>query len=283
MMRRLCTQPQLSARQLLKQTQPSRGTVEMIERLRLGRRRRRRRDRPIERIGDGYTAVPPHVQALWTSALRLEQSAERWEQLPEEGVPEIAFAGRSNVGKSSLLNALTQKGLAAVQDKPGVTQNLDFYRMGPKHVSRPPQLMLVDLPGYGFAFASEERIQSWNTLMRRYLTSRGNVLKRACIVVDARQGVKPADLELMELLDSVWSPRWYNRQRKGVRYQLILTKCDLIPPRELAQRVTLLLGDLQERPALLPQQPLICLSSRTHAGVLPLQLALAGLSTRKKQ
>lgn len=132
------------------------------------------------------------------------------EQLPTDGLLEIAFAGRSNVGKSSLINAVTGvKGLARASNTPGRTQQLNYFRM-------PGQAYIVDLPGYGYAAAPEKMVQAWTRLIHDYL--RGRVqLRRVFLLIDARHGIKEVDEKIMKMLDSA-----------AVSYQLILTKADKI-------------------------------------------------------
>jgi GTP-binding protein len=131
--------------------------------------------------------------------------------LPDDGRPECAFAGRSNVGKSSLINALTrQKGLARTSNTPGRTQELNFFSP-----SRDTSY-LVDLPGYGFAKAPKAKVETWTGLVRAYLAGRPK-LRRVFLLVDARHGLKPPDREIMELLD-----------RAAVTYQVVLTKSDKV-------------------------------------------------------
>ena len=145
----------------------------------------------------------------------------------KEDVPEIAFAGRSNVGKSSLINALTLSAVARSSDVPGKTQSLNFYSLDER-------IRLVDLPGYGFAFAKQERVETWNELMDRYLTSRPN-LKRVYIVVDARHGLKASDREMLAFLSK------YGETQCAV----ILNKCDYVNPNELARRAYLIQEELR--------------------------------------
>lgn len=132
------------------------------------------------------------------------------EQLPTDGLLEIAFAGRSNVGKSSLINAVTGvKGLARASNTPGRTQQLNYFRI-------PGQAYIVDLPGYGYAAAPEKMVQAWTRLIHDYL--RGRVqLRRVFLLIDARHGIKEVDEKIMKMLDSA-----------AVSYQLILTKADKI-------------------------------------------------------
>lgn len=132
------------------------------------------------------------------------------EQLPTDGLMEIAFAGRSNVGKSSLINAVTKvKGLARASNTPGRTQQLNYFKVD-------DACHLVDLPGYGYAQAPEKMVQSWTRMIHAYL--RGRVqLRRVFLLIDARHGIKEVDLKIMKMLDAA-----------AVCYQIILTKCDKI-------------------------------------------------------
>ena len=135
--------------------------------------------------------------------------------LPGGALPEIAFAGRSNVGKSSLVNALTgRRTLARTSNTPGRTRQINFFDLDAR-------LMLVDLPGYGYAEASKAEVRRWTTLLRSYLKSRG-ALRRVCLLIDSRHGIKDVDHPLMVMLDAV-----------GVSYQIVLTKTDKLGPGEL--------------------------------------------------
>jgi GTP-binding protein len=136
--------------------------------------------------------------------------------LPPEGLPEIAFAGRSNVGKSSLVNALTgRRMLARISNTPGRTRQINFFDLGGR-------LVLVDLPGYGYAEASKAAVKSWTGLVRHYLQTRA-ALRLVCVLIDARHGIKEVDRTLMRMLDAA-----------GVGYQLVLTKADKAASDELA-------------------------------------------------
>jgi GTP-binding protein len=139
-------------------------------------------------------------------------------QLPEPDATEVAFAGRSNVGKSSLLNALTgRNNLARTSNTPGRTQQLNFFYLGER---RNLGLYVVDLPGYGYAKVSKKLVKDWVKLMRDYLRGRPN-LRRVFVLIDGRHGVKDSDLELMSMLDET-----------AVSYQVVLTKCDKVKVEE---------------------------------------------------
>lgn len=145
---------------------------------------------------------------LFTQECEFVMGVRTEAQLPVAELPEVAFAGRSNVGKSSLLNALTnRKTLARTSNTPGRTREVNFFRLGDR-------LMLVDLPGYGYARAGKEEIERWNQLIEDYLRGRGN-LRRVCLLIDARRGIGAPDRKVMELLD-----------KAAVVYQVVLTKMD---------------------------------------------------------
>lgn len=178
-------------------------------------------------------------------------------QLPPPGRPEIGFAGRSNVGKSSLLNALTgRKSLARVSGTPGATRQLNFFDLGGR-------AWLVDLPGYGFARAGKHDIAEWNALIRAYLRGRAN-LRRLCLLVDARRGLGDPDRKIMALLDEV-----------AQSYQLVLTKIDKLPERALADIVRALRGETAGRGACHPE--VIATSAETGVGIPELRAALAAV------
>jgi GTP-binding protein len=157
------------------------------------------------------------ARKLFAGPISFLKSAPALHFLPDPTVSEVAFAGRSNVGKSSLLNALTNRnGLARTSNTPGRTQELNIFDVG-----EPPRLRLIDMPGYGFAEAPKDVVKKWRFLINDYLRGRA-VLKRALVLIDARHGVKPVDDEVMDMLDAA-----------AVSYRLILTKADKIKATEL--------------------------------------------------
>ncbi len=158
------------------------------------------------------------ARKLFSGRVEFLKSAPQLKFLPDPDFPEIAFCGRSNVGKSSLLNAITgRKSIARASVTPGRTQELNFFEVGD-----PTQFRLVDMPGYGFAKAPLKVVEKWKHLVRDYL--RGRVpLKRTLVLVDSRHGVKPVDEEMMRMLDE-----------SAASYRIVLTKADKIKASELA-------------------------------------------------
>jgi GTP-binding protein len=195
---------------------------------------------------------------LFAQACQFYFAAQRLDQLPEPRGPEVAFAGRSNVGKSSLVNALTgQKALARASSEPGRTKQLNFFDLGGR-------LVLVDMPGYGYAQAARAVKEDWQGLMFDFL--RGRVpLRRVVLLLDARIELKASDHAVMELFD-----------RAAVGYQLVLTKTDSVKPEKLARKLAEVAAVAKAHAAAYPE--IIPTSSRTGAGIEALRASLAILA-----
>ncbi|WP_448202740.1 ribosome biogenesis GTP-binding protein YihA/YsxC [Azospirillum sp. sgz302134] len=184
--------------------------------------------------------------------------AQELNQLPEADLPEVAFAGRSNVGKSSLVNALTgRKTLARTSNTPGRTQQLNFFNLGNR-------LKLVDMPGYGYAKESKEKVEAWNDMVRRFLKGRVT-LRRALVLIDSRHGLKPNDDEIMTMLD-----------KAAVPYVVVLTKADKIKAKELDDVLKRTALGLKKHPAAFPEVHVT--SSEKGLGIAELRASLAALA-----
>ena len=179
------------------------------------------------------------------------------EGLPEGDRPEICFAGRSNVGKSSLINALTgRKGLARASNTPGRTQEINFFSAGDSHY-------VVDLPGYGYANAPVNVVERWQRLLKSYLAGR-QTLRRAFVLIDARHGAKPVDEEIMTLLD-----------KAAVTFQCVMTKIDKVKAKDRDASLERTRAALARHPAAYPE--ILLTSSEKGDGIATLRAIIAGI------
>ncbi|MEE1877986.1 ribosome biogenesis GTP-binding protein YihA/YsxC [Altererythrobacter litoralis] len=193
---------------------------------------------------------------LFSGRVQFLLSAPQLKFLPEPTVPEIAFCGRSNVGKSSLLNALTgRKAIARASVTPGRTQELNFFEVG-----EPTQFRLVDMPGYGFAKAPVKVVDKWKQLVRDYLRGR-QVLNRTLVLVDARHGLKDVDREMMRMLDE-----------SAASYRIVLTKADKVKASELEATAAKVAEEARKHPAAFPV--LHITSSEKGMGIAELRAAV---------
>ncbi|MGO9359458.1 MAG: ribosome biogenesis GTP-binding protein YihA/YsxC [Xanthobacteraceae bacterium] len=204
-----------------------------------------------ELIEAGRKAFAGEWQFIW--------AAGSTETLPPMAGLEVAFAGRSNVGKSSLINALTNRNaLARTSHTPGRTQELIFFE-------GPPQLglRLVDMPGYGYAAAPKSKVAAWTALIHKFLLGRSS-LARVYVLVDSRHGLKDVDTEILKTLD-----------RAAVSYQIVLTKCDQVKPSELEACIAATRAALSTHPAAFPE--ILTTSSREGTGMAELRAAMMRL------
>lgn len=196
------------------------------------------------------------ARILFAGRIEFLKSAPALQYLPEPDAPEIAFCGRSNVGKSSLLNAVTgRKSIARSSVTPGRTQELNFFEVGDPLVMR-----LVDMPGYGYAKAPLKIVEKWRKLVRDYLRGR-QVLKRTLVLVDSRHGIKAVDAEMMKLLDEA-----------AVGYRIVLTKADKVKASELEAVIKQVEAEARKHPAAYPI--LHVTSAETKLGIEELRTAV---------
>jgi GTP-binding protein len=217
-------------------------------------------DNPDGHDHDGHDQDPGELaeaaRRLFAGRVEFLKSAPSLQFIPDPDLPEIAFAGRSNVGKSSLLNALTgRKAIARTSVTPGRTQELNFFEVG-----EPTVLRLVDMPGYGFAKAPLKVVENWRRLVRDFLRGR-DVLKRTLLLIDSRHGVKPVDAEMMKMLDEA-----------AVGYRIVLTKADKIKASELAEVLLSTNAEARKHPAAYPE--VLVTSAEKGMGIAALRSAV---------
>jgi GTP-binding protein len=210
---------------------------------------------------DAAKELAEQARKLFAGPIQFLKSAPELQFLPDPDVPEIAFAGRSNVGKSSLLNALTNRNkLARTSNTPGRTQELNFFDVGD-----PLQIRLVDMPGYGFAEAPKDMVRRWRFLVNDYLRGR-QVLKRALVLVDSRHGLKDVDRDVMKMLDDA-----------AVSYHIVLTKGDKVKPSALGALFEETAVEAAKHPAAHPS--IFTTSSETGSGISELRTAILEAAT----
>ncbi|KAF3644984.1 putative alternative NAD(P)H dehydrogenase 2, mitochondrial-like [Capsicum annuum] len=247
---------------------PSPSILSFVEDNLLGRRR----DIQIKRAGYNIELSAPLdnipfstnsereriEEPVFRNKLEFFAAAKVSSSFPPVDLPEIAFAGRSNVGKSSLLNALTRQwGVVRTSDKPGLTQTINFFKLGPK-------MCMVDLPGYGFAYAKEEVKEAWEELVKEYVSTRLG-LKRVCLLIDTKWGMKQRDHELIDLME-----------RAQTKYQIILTKTDTVFPIDVARRAMQIEESLKSNKSVV--QPVVMVSSKSGAGIRSLRTVFAKIA-----
>ena len=199
---------------------------------------------------------------LFAQEWRFATAASSLGSLPKMRGIEIAFAGRSNVGKSRLINALTgRNALARTSHTPGRTQELIFF-------AGDAVLTLVDMPGYGYASAPKQKVKAWTELIHAYLRGCAN-LARVYVLIDARHGLKDTDVPALDALGEA-----------AVSHQIVLTKCDQVKPAELAERIAAIQAALSKRPAAFPD--VLPTSARTGAGIAELRAAIARLKAERR-
>ncbi len=203
------------------------------------------------------TAAVERGRKLFAGPVDFLKGVVAMDGLPPGDRIEVCFAGRSNVGKSSLINALTnRKGLARASNTPGRTQEINFFELGDERY-------LVDLPGYGFANAPVAVVEKWQRLLKAYLSGRVN-LRRAFVLIDSRHGIKKVDQDIMALLDS-----------SAVTFQVVMTKLDKIKDKDREKVLTQVRTALSKHPAAFPE--LILTSSEKGEGIPTLRAVIEGL------
>jgi GTP-binding protein len=207
-------------------------------------------------------AVIEHGRVLFEQPCSFVIGCVKLDQVPTGSMPEIAFAGRSNVGKSSILNALVrQNTLARTSNTPGRTREINFFNLGER-------LMLADLPGYGYARVSKAQVQQWTGLVESYLKGRAN-LRRVCVLIDSRHGLKESDRGVMGILDKAAQP-----------YQVVLTKIDKVKVGDLEKLESTIKAEISKNPASFPV--IAITSSRKGTGIEELRASLATLTNSLK-
>ncbi|RIA92064.1 P-loop containing nucleoside triphosphate hydrolase protein [Glomus cerebriforme] len=249
---------EISNRQKFRQINPPPSILKEIEALKLGKPRKTKISRFATKVAIiGRKKLENKLGKLEVEQEELElphltffAGAKIPSSFPPEKVPEVAFVGRSNVGKSSLINALADTTVVRTSDKPGLTRQINFYAAG-------RIFNMIDMPGYGFAYVKEEEITQWKELIETYISTR-KTLRKIFVIVDARHGIKLADIEFLEMLN-----------KKSIEIQIVLTKCDMVIPPDLARRYVIVKEKLKQYKNAI-EVPLM-VSARKKTGILKLR------------
>jgi GTP-binding protein len=213
-------------------------------------------------VSEEEAALEEAGRLLFAKECKFVMGMARLDQMPPAKMVEVAFAGRSNVGKSSLINALTGRNtLARASNTPGRTQQINFFDLDSR-------LMLVDLPGYGYAQAPKGDVEKWTQLVNDYLRGR-QVLRRTCVLIDSRHGLKEVDRDVMTMLD-----------RSAVPYQIVFTKIDKIKVSEIEALLAATDAEIKKRPAAYPI--MIATSSEKGTGIPALRASLTALTIEQE-